>query len=103
MVKLKNFLFSLTVLNFFLVLSGPTAFAQQYPWLNTARIFLVDAYQPPFAPKLEFDAEKFAQTMQEMHVNVVRMSTMGKYATIQGIRYPTHPDQGNRDLLAEMI
>ena len=38
-----------------------------------------------------------------MHANVVRMSTMGKYATIQGIRFSTHPDQGNRDLLAEMI
>ena len=75
----------------------------QYEWLNTARIFLIDAYQPPFAPKLEFDAEKLAQTMQDMHVNVVRMSTMGKYATVQGIRFPVHPDQGNRDLLAEMI
>jgi hypothetical protein len=86
----------------FTKLSTP-AFAQHYEWLNTARVFLVDAYQPPFAPKLEFDAEKFAQAMQEMHVNVVRMGTMGKYATIQGIRFPVHPDQGNRDLLAEMI
>ena len=75
----------------------------QYGWLSTARVFLIDAYQPPFAPKLEFDAEKLAQTMQDMHVNVVRMSTMGKYATVQGIRFPVHPDQGNRDLLAEMI
>ncbi len=74
-----------------------------FSWLNSARIFLIDAYQPPFAPALEFDAEKLAQTMQDMHVNVVRMSTMGKYATIQGIKYPTHPDQGSRDLLAEMI
>jgi hypothetical protein len=64
---------------------------------------MIDAYYPPFAPKLEFDAEKLAQTMQDMHVNVVRMSTMGKYATIQGIRYSTHPDQGKRDLLSEMI
>jgi hypothetical protein len=76
---------------------------EKFSWLNTARIFLIDAYQPPFAPKLEFDAEKLAQTMQEMHANVVRMSTMGKYATIQGIRFSTHPDQGSRDLLAEMI
>ena len=75
----------------------------QYEWLNTARIFLIDAYQPPFAPKLEFDAERLARTMQDMHVNVVRMSTMGKYATVQGIRFPVHPEQGHRDLLAEMI
>jgi hypothetical protein len=95
-----------------MIASGRQAFSQEiggqqtgdkYEWLNTARIFLIDAYQPPFAPKLEFDAEKLAQTMQEMHVNIVRMSTMGKYATIQGIRYSTHPDQGKRDLLAEMI
>ena len=103
MVKTKNIFASLILFLLLFIVHGPSVFAQQYPWLNTARIFLIDAYQPPFAPKLEFDAEKLAQTMQEMHVNVVRMSTMGKYATIQGIRYPTHPDQGNRDLLAEMI
>jgi len=79
------------------------AYTQQYDWLNTARIFLIDAYQPPFAPKLEFDADKLARTMQEMHVTVVRMATLGKYATIPGVRFSRHPDQGSRDLLAEMI
>jgi hypothetical protein len=99
----KNIHTSLAVLLVLFLSIVQKTFAQQYEWLNTARIFLVDAYYPPFAPKLEFDAEKLAQTMQDMHVNVVRMSTMGKYATIQGIRYSTHPDQGNRDLLSEMI
>src|SRR5215467_771518 len=88
---------------FFIFLNCSISAVAQYEWLNAARIFLLDAYQPPFAPKLEFDAEKLARTMVEMHVNVVRMSTMGKYATVQGIRFPVHPDQGNRDLLAEMI
>src|SRR5947199_9776046 len=104
MIKLKKILcvwFPVLIILF--LSSAPAAFAQQYNWLNTARIFLIDAYYPPFAPKLEFNAEKLAETMQDMHVNVVRMSTMGKYATIQGIRYSTHPDQGNRDLLSEMI
>ena len=99
----KRNIIPIVIFLFSLINVCSVSYAQPYTWLNTARIFLVDAYQPPFAPKLEFDAEKFAQTMQEMHVNVVRMSTMGKYATIQGIRYPVHPDQGNRDLLAEMI
>ena len=93
-----NFFFLL-----FTLLSCSISGFAQYRWLNTARVFLIDAYQPPFAPRLEFDAEKLARTMVKMHVNVVRMSTMGKYATIQGIRFPVHPDQGNRDLLAEMI
>ena len=77
--------------------------ASEYQWINTARIFLIDAYQYPFAPRLEFDAEAIASTMEEMCANTVRMSTMGKYATIQGVRFSTHQDQGDRDLLAEMI
>lgn len=77
--------------------------AGESDWLQTARIFLIDAYQYPFAPKLEFNAEKIAAAMEEMQVNTVRMSTMGKYATIQGVRFSTHPDQGGRDLLEEMI
>ena len=74
-----------------------------FEWIKTARVFLVDAYQPPFAPTLEFDAEKLANTMTAMHANVLRIGTMGKYATIQGIRFSTFPGLGNRDILAEAI
>ena len=103
MSKLKKILINrLLVFIVFFAGSSTTIFGQ-YDWLKTVRIFLIDAYQPPFAPKLEFDAEKLAQTMQDMNVNVVRMGTMGKYATVQGIRFSTHPDQGKRDLLSEMI
>ena len=72
-------------------------------WLQTARVFLIDAYYPPMAPEMEFGAEALADTMATMNVNTVRMATMGKYATIQGVRFTRHPDQGERDLLAEMI
>ena len=84
-------------------ISAPAAQAGDNRWIESARTFLIDAYQYPFAPALEFDAEAVAAAMQEMHVNTVRMATMGKYATIQGVRFSTHPDQGKRDLLAEMI
>jgi hypothetical protein len=77
--------------------------AQNPDWLQTARVFLLDAYQPPFAPELEYDAEAVAETMVDMHANILRLGTMGKYATIQGVRFSTHPDQGGRDLLAESI
>jgi Hypothetical glycosyl hydrolase 6 len=72
-------------------------------WIRTARVFLIDAYQPPFAPKLEYDAEALARTMSEMHANTVRFATMGKYATIQGVRFSTCPGLGKRDLLTETI
>ena len=74
-----------------------------FDWIKTARVFLLDAYYPPFAPELEYDAELLAETIVDMHGNVARLGTMGKYATIQGVRFTTHPDQGDRDLLAETI
>jgi hypothetical protein len=79
------------------------SFAADLNWIQAARVLLIDAYQPPFAPKFEYDAEALARTMVEMHANTVRISTMGKYATIQGVRFSRHPDQGDRDVLAETI
>lgn len=95
--------FTVFILLTVIAASKPVAEAADLMWLQTSRVFLIDAYQYPFAPKLEFDAEEIAQTMADMHANVVRMSTMGKYCTIQGARFSRHPDQGRRDLLAEMI
>lgn len=80
-----------------------TAWAGDLTWIQTARVFLIDAYQPPFAPELEYDAEALARTMSEMHANTVRIATMGKYATIQGVRFSTFPALGKRDVLAETI
>src|SRR5690554_2274447 len=75
----------------------------KFSWLQSSRVFLLDAYQPPFAPELEYDAKSWAKTMVEMNVNVLRFPTMGKYATIQGVRFSQHADQGKRDLLQETI
>lgn len=77
--------------------------SDKFDWIQTARVFLLDAYQPPFAPKLEYNAKSFAQTMVDMNANVLRFGTMGKYSTIQGVRFSVHPDQGKRDLLSETI
>lgn len=75
----------------------------KYNWLQTARIFLIDAYQPPFAPELEYNAGAMVETMVDMNVNVIRFPTMGKYATIQGVRFSKHPDQGDKDFLSKTI
>jgi hypothetical protein len=77
--------------------------AEDPAWIETSRVFLIDAYAYPLAPELEFDATAVVQTMRETHANVVRFGTMGSYCTIQGARFSTHPAQGNRDLLAETI
>lgn len=82
---------------------GIRALSPQMRWLQSARVFLVDAYAFPFTPDLEFDAEALAETMADVKANVVRIATMGKYATIQGVAFSRHPKQGKRDLLAETV
>jgi hypothetical protein len=57
----------------------------------------------PFSPRLEYDAEALARTIAEMHANTVRTCTMGKYATIQGVRFCKNPQLGARAVLAETI
>jgi hypothetical protein len=74
-----------------------------FEWMQTARVFLIDAYEPPFATRLEYDANALAQTMERMNANTVRISTMGKYALIPGVRFTPHPELGKRDILAETI
>lgn len=99
-------LFSVIFLSTKITYSQPTRIFDKddkFGWLQTARVFLLDAYQPPFAPELEYNVEAWVETMVDMNVNVLRFPTMGKYATIQGVRFSQHPEQGERDLLLETI
>jgi len=75
----------------------------RFDWIQTARVFLMDAYQPPFVPVLEYNADDLVKTMVDMNANVVRIGTMGRYAMIQGTRYTRHPSLDNRDILQETI
>ena len=86
-----------------LALSAPAQQAGNAGWMQTARIFLIDAYEPPFAVRLEYDANALAETMVRMNANTVRIATMGKRALVPGVRFSPHPELGSRDILAETI
>jgi hypothetical protein len=96
---------TITILRFAtcLALWSGVAPAADFDWMQTARVFLIDAYEPPFAERLEYDAKALAKTMAQMNVNTVRIATMGKYALIPGVRFSPHPELGKRDILAETI
>ncbi len=85
------------------LLAAAASLTADVNWVRTARVFLIDAYQPPFIPRLEFDADALARTMSQMHANTVRIATMGAYALIPHVRFTPHPELGNRDILAETI
>jgi hypothetical protein len=48
-------------------------------WIKNARIFIIDGYSYPLSPRIEFDAGKLAETMVDMHSNVVRIATSGSH------------------------
>lgn len=77
----------------------------EYEWMKNARILLVDGYRTaPFIPSLNYDAEKLAETMVDMHANVLRIATSGNTGWyIPGTEFTVAPDLGNRDILAESI
>ncbi len=75
-----------------------------YSWIKNARIFIIDGYNYPFWPKIEFDAKKLAETMVDMHSNVVRIATSGhRGLLIPGTEFKVQQDLGKRDILSETI
>lgn len=85
-------------------LTAQPASKQPYDWIRHARIFIVDAYTYPFFPKIEFDAEKMAETMVDMHANTLRIATSGSCNwLIPGTEFTTAHDLGDRDILAECV
>lgn len=82
---------------------GRAAEDDRFEWLRHARVFILDAYTYPLFPRIEFDAEKFAAAMEDMHVNTVRVATSGNYWLVPGTPFATSPDLGGRDILAECI
>ena len=77
--------------------------ATEFEWLRHARIFILDAYTYPLAPKIEFDAGQLAATMADMHADTLRVATSGNYWLIPGTPFATAPDLGDRDILAECV
>ena len=75
-----------------------------YDWIKNARIFIIDGYDYPLSPKIEFDAVRLAATMVDMHANVVRIATSGNHGSlIPATEFKIYPDLGNRDILMETI
>ena len=101
---LKNGLTGMAILLAF-VGSAPAQAApdDSFAWLRHARVFLLDAYTYPLFPSIEFDAERLAETMREMHADTLRVATSGHYFLIPKTPFSTAPGLGNRDILAECI
>ncbi|MFC2077065.1 beta-galactosidase trimerization domain-containing protein [candidate division KSB1 bacterium] len=99
---------TLIIILLFLTISPEQAISEplrnpEFDWISNSRIFLLDTYAYPFFPKIEFDAEQMAETMDAMDANALRVGTSGKYCMIPGTGFVTHPELDNRDILQECI
>ena len=70
-------------------------------WLKTARIFALEAWWPPFWPKVEVDWDRVQRTMQRLELDTLQVNALTKWATCP-LPAPAYlPDRGERDLVAE--
>lgn len=72
-------------------------------WLRYARAIYFEGLTPPIYPHLdEFDAERLVKVVIDLGGDTLRFQPVGYWATYPTkSKYPTHPELGNRDLLAE--
>ena len=102
--KLLSVIFFVSVVASNNTTSAQLVQATKYEWIKHARIFIIDGYNYPLWPKIEYDAGKLAETMVDMHANVVRIATSGHRGwLIPGTEFKIHQELGKRDILAETI
>lgn len=74
-----------------------------YDWLLSDSVILLEGYQPPMFPKLDFDPEFAADLAQRIGAKIFRFPTLSYYAYYPTKHYVLHPELGGRDLLKETI
>ena len=72
----------------------PAGRAADLNWFRTARVFLIDAYRAALCADARIRRRGVGPDDVEMHVNTVRIATMGKERSIQGVRFSHHPALG---------
>lgn len=70
-------------------------------WLKTARIFALEAWWPPFWPKVEVDWDRVRRTMERLDLDTLQVNALTKWATCPAPAPAYLPNRGQRDLVAE--
>jgi hypothetical protein len=69
-------------------------------WLRRPqRVFLLEAYFPPFHPRLEYDPATAVARVADMACNVLRFGAAGHWALFPSRFVPPHPELAGRDLV----
>lgn len=76
---------------------------KKFDWLISDGVVLLEGYQPPMFPKLDYDPEHAAELAARIGAKIFRFPAMSYYAYYPTKHYVLHPELGERDLLKETI
>jgi hypothetical protein len=76
---------------------------KSYDWLLTEPVVLLEGYQPPMYPQLEYEPEYAAELVEKTGAGILRFPAMSNYAYYPTRHYINHPQLKGRDLLKETI
>src|SRR5579871_4395997 len=74
-------------------LKAAPASLSTYDWIRSTRILIAEAYNPPFYPALDYEAEKAVRIARELNADSLRYPSASYFAyfpTKSG--YPVHPE-----------
>lgn len=75
----------------------------KYDWLITDGVILLEGYQPPMFPELDYDPEYAAELTKRAGAKIFRFPALSYYAYYPTEHYVLHPELAGRDLLKETI
>ncbi|PYQ13877.1 MAG: hypothetical protein DMF80_14010 [Acidobacteria bacterium] len=82
----------------------PSAPVAVYDWIRQPRILLAEAYNPPFYPSFDYDAEKALAIARELNADSLRYPAASYYAYFPTkTRYPVHPELGDSDPMEKTV
>jgi hypothetical protein len=75
-----------------------------YDWIRHPRILLAEAYNPPFYPSFDYDAQKALAIARELNADSLRYPAASYYAYFPTkTRYPIHPELGDSDPMERTV
>src|SRR5579872_606319 len=71
----------------------PAAASPAYDWIRNTRTLIAEAYNPPFYPSLDLDAEKALKIARELNADSIRYPAASYFAYFPNkAGYPIHPE-----------
>ena len=77
--------------------------SDDFSWVRSVRLMIMEAYTAPFWPKIEYDAGRLVEVMDRVGADTVRFGTIGWGSLFPTEHMPQLEGLGGRDLVRETV